>query len=234
MFLPSLSTYQPLLCKPAEACVTKLYDIHPKERLLSGHTLPWWMATATVDGHCHGGWPLPRWMATATVDGHCHGGWPLPRWMATAMVDGHCHGGWPLPRWMATATVDGHCHGALRTGRHPGSETSEGLPGEQKLYVRRGHMRSQLYSDELQTFRGEKEQRRHCENDGTICAVAECRCRHDVMIILLNLTIIKLTMWLAVWPGVCVCSNWLLERLMSPSPNLHSNESMIFSYFWHS
>ena len=63
MFLPSLSTYQPLLCKSAEAHVAKwqeqweatdrnlkLYDIHPKERLLSGHTLPWWMANRVRSG----------------------------------------------------------------------------------------------------------------------------------------------------------------------------------------
>ena len=49
-----ISTSQPLLCKPAEACVTKWqnkweatqsnlkkYDIHPKEQLPGGDTLPW-------------------------------------------------------------------------------------------------------------------------------------------------------------------------------------------------
>ena len=49
-----VSTSQPLLCKPAEARVAKwqeqweatesnlkLYDVHPKEQLPSGHTLPW-------------------------------------------------------------------------------------------------------------------------------------------------------------------------------------------------
>ena len=49
-----VSTSQPLLCKPAEACVAKwqeqweatesnlkLCDVHPKEQLPSGHTLPW-------------------------------------------------------------------------------------------------------------------------------------------------------------------------------------------------
>ena len=49
-----ISTSQPLLCKPAEARVTKWqnqweatqsnlekYDIHPKEQLPSGDTLPW-------------------------------------------------------------------------------------------------------------------------------------------------------------------------------------------------
>ena len=42
-------------------------------------------------------------------------------------------------------------------------------------------MRSQPHSDELRTFRGETEQRRHCKKGGTICAVAECHCRHDMM-----------------------------------------------------
>ena len=49
-----VSTSQPLLCKPAEAQVAmwqeqweatqsnlKTYDVHPKEQLPSGHTLPW-------------------------------------------------------------------------------------------------------------------------------------------------------------------------------------------------
>ena len=49
-----VSTSQPLLCKPAEARVAKWqeqweatqgnlkkYDVHPKEQLPSGHTLPW-------------------------------------------------------------------------------------------------------------------------------------------------------------------------------------------------
>ena len=49
-----VSTSQPLLCKPAEAHIAKWqeqweqtdsnlkrYNIHPKERLPSGHTLPW-------------------------------------------------------------------------------------------------------------------------------------------------------------------------------------------------
>ena len=30
---------------------------------------------------------------------------------------------------------------------------------------------------------GETEHRRHCGNEGPICAVAECRCRHDMMMI---------------------------------------------------
>ena len=67
------------------------------------------------------------------------------------------------------------------TGRHPGSETSVGLPGEQELYVRRSHIRSQPHYDELQTLREVTEQRRHCENGRSICAVAECRSRHDMM-----------------------------------------------------
>ena len=76
---------------------------------------------------------------------------------------------------------DGH-PSALGTGRHPGSETSVGLPGEQKLYVRRSHMRSRPYHDELHTFRRVTERRRLCGNEGWICAVAECRCSHDMMI----------------------------------------------------
>ena len=49
-----ISTSHPLLCKPAEACASKWqeqwektdsnlkrYNIHPKERLPGGHTLPW-------------------------------------------------------------------------------------------------------------------------------------------------------------------------------------------------
>ena len=71
---------------------------------------------------------------------------------------------------------------ALGTGCHPGSETSVGLPGEQKLYVRRSDMRSRPYHDELHTFRRETEHRRLCGNEGWICAVAECRCSHDMMI----------------------------------------------------
>ena len=70
---------------------------------------------------------------------------------------------------------------ALGSGRHPGSETSVGLPGEQELNVRHSHMRPEPYHDELRTFRGETEQRRHCENGGTICVVAEYRSRHDMM-----------------------------------------------------
>ena len=31
------------------------------------------------------------------------------------------------------------------------------------------------------THFGETERRRHCGNEGWICAVAECRCRHDMM-----------------------------------------------------
>ena len=71
----------------------------------------------------------------------------------------------------------------LGSGRHPSSETSVGLPGEQKLYVRRTHMRSWPHSDEVQTFRGETEQRRYCENAGSSCALAERRCRHDMMML---------------------------------------------------
>ena len=59
-----VSTSQPLLCKPAEARAAKwqeqweatesnlkLYDVHPKEQLPSGHTLPWraWRAWRTAN-----------------------------------------------------------------------------------------------------------------------------------------------------------------------------------------
>ena len=70
---------------------------------------------------------------------------------------------------------------ALGTGCHPGSETSVGLPGQQKLYVRRSHMRPEPHHDELHTFRSETEPRRHCRNEGWIRAVAESHCRHDMM-----------------------------------------------------
>ena len=87
------------------------------------------------------------------------------------------------PEWShaAVAYMADSQPSALGTGRHPGSKVSVGLPGEQKLYVRRSHMRSEPYHDELPTFRGETEPRRHCGNEGWICAVAECRCRHDMM-----------------------------------------------------
>ena len=35
-------------------------------------------------------------------------------------------------------------------------------------------------ASELRHFWGETEQRRHCENGETICAVAECHCRYDI------------------------------------------------------
>ena len=71
---------------------------------------------------------------------------------------------------------------ALGTGCHPGSETSVGLPGQQKLYVRRSHMRPEPHHDELHIFLRETEPRRHCRNEGWIRAVAESHCRHDMMI----------------------------------------------------
>ena len=70
---------------------------------------------------------------------------------------------------------------ALETGRHPGSETSVGLLGQQQLYVRRSHMRSEPYHDELHIFRRDTEHRRHCGNEGWIRAVAESHCRHGMM-----------------------------------------------------
>ena len=58
-----VSTSQPLLCKPAEARVVmwqeqweatqsnlKTYDVHPKEQLPSGHTLPWRTANRVRSG----------------------------------------------------------------------------------------------------------------------------------------------------------------------------------------
>ena len=88
------------------------------------------------------------------------------------------------PEWSHAAVAcmaDGQ-PSALGKGRHPGSETSAMLPGEQNLYVLCNHMRSQPYHDELHTFRRETERRRHCGNEGWICAVAESRCRHDMVI----------------------------------------------------
>ena len=87
------------------------------------------------------------------------------------------------PEWSHAAVTymaDGQ-PSALGTGHLSGSDTSVGPPGEQKLYVRRSHMRPEPYHDELHTFRGETEPGRHCGNEGWIRAVAECRCRHDMM-----------------------------------------------------
>ena len=42
-------------------------------------------------------------------------------------------------------------------------------------------MRSEPYHDELHTFRGDTEQRRHRRNGGSSCAMDERRCRHDMM-----------------------------------------------------
>ena len=88
---------------------------------------------------------------------------------------------------------------ALGTGCHPGSETSVGLPGQQKLYVRRSHMRPEPHHDELHTFRRETEPRRHCRNEGWIRAVAESYCRHDMMT-----GLSKFTVYL---PFLCVSSD---------------------------
>ena len=52
---------------------------------------------------------------------------------------------------------------------------------EQTLYVRRSHMRSEPYHDELYTFRGVTKQRRHRRNGGSSCAMDERRCGHDMM-----------------------------------------------------
>ena len=74
---------------------------------------------------------------------------------------------------------------ALGTGCHPGSETSVGLPGQHKLYVRLSHMLPEPHHDELHTFRRETEPRRHCRNEGWIRAVADSHCRHDMMMMVL-------------------------------------------------
>ena len=47
-------------------------------------------------------------------------------------------------------------------------------------------MRSRPHYHELHTFRGKTEQIRHWENGGTICGVAWCRCRHDMMMIIMS------------------------------------------------
>ena len=88
------------------------------------------------------------------------------------------------PEWLhaAVACMADIQPSALGTGCHPGSETSVGLPGQQKLYVRRSHMRPEPRHDELHTFRSETEPRRHCRNVGWIRAVAESHCRHDMII----------------------------------------------------
>ena len=110
-----------------------------------------------------------------------------------------------------------HCRGVhggrptycARTGRHTGSKTFVGLPVEQELYV---CMRSQPHSDELPTFRGETEQRQHCENGGSICAGAECCCRHDMITMegrsVRGLSAVVDTTWLQ-W-RVDLCGGWVL------------------------
>ena len=87
------------------------------------------------------------------------------------------------PQWAhaAVACMAGGQPSALGTGCHSGSETSVGLPGQQKLYVRRSNMRPEPHHDELHTLRRETERRRHCGNEGWIRAVAESHCRHDMM-----------------------------------------------------
>ena len=42
-------------------------------------------------------------------------------------------------------------------------------------------MRSEPYQDELHTFRGDTEQRRHRRNGRSSCAMDERRCRYDMM-----------------------------------------------------
>ena len=126
-----ISTSQPLLCKGTEARVTKWqnqweatqsnlkkYDIHPKEQLPSGDTLPW--------------------------------------------------------RTWRTAN-------RVRSGQAATPAAKHLLPREQTLYVRRSHMRSESYHDELHTFRGDTKQRRHRRNGGSSCAMDERRCGHDMM-----------------------------------------------------
>ena len=113
-----ISTSQPLLCKPTEARVAKWqeqweqtdsnlkrYNIHPKERLPRGHTLP----------------------------------------------------------WRAWRTANRVCSGQAAT---PAAKHNVGLPGRQKLYVRRSHMPPEPPNDELHTLWRETERRRHCGNEG--------------------------------------------------------------------
>ena len=57
------------------------------------------------------------------------------------------------------------------------------LPWEQTLHVRRSHMRSEPYHDELYTFREDTKQRRHGRNGGSSCAMDERHCGHDMMTI---------------------------------------------------
>ena len=57
-----------------------------------------------------------------------------------------------LTRFMVMSTIE-----VQKKITHPGSETSVGLPGQQKLYVRRSRMRPKPYHDELHTFRRETE-----------------------------------------------------------------------------
>ena len=76
------------------------------------------------------------------------------------------------------------CHGGRQTqcarDRPPPRQRNIcGATGRARtVYVLRSHMRSQPHSDEPGTFREEPEQRRHWENVGTICVVAECHCTH--------------------------------------------------------
>ena len=49
------------------------------------------------------------------------------------------------------------------------------------MHVRRSHMRPESYHYKLHTFWRENERRRHCGNEGWICAVADCRCRLDIV-----------------------------------------------------
>ena len=135
---------QPLLCKPAKACVAKWqehceetdsnlkrYNIHPKERHPSGLTLPWRTANQVRS----------------------------------------------------------------REAATPAAKHLWGYQ-ESKLFVRCSHMRSQPHYDELHTCRGETEQRRHCENGGSVCAVTEWCCRHDMMN---HYEICKLTVLAETW-----------------------------------
>ena len=112
-----VSTSQPLLCKPAEACVAKwqeqweatqsnmkTYDVHPKEQLPSGHTLPW------------------RTWRTANRVRSGQAATPAVKHLWGYRKSETCVCG--------AATCDLGQPSALRTGCHPGSEASVGLPEE--------------------------------------------------------------------------------------------------------
>ena len=125
-----VSTSQPLLCKPAEARVTKWQEQ--------------WEATQSNNRNM-----TSTQKNNSRVVTHCRG----------------IHGGRPTE--------------CARDRLPPRQRNICGLPGEQNLYVRRGHMWSWPHYDELPTFRGETKQRWHGENGEWSCAMDDRRCRHN-------------------------------------------------------